>query len=71
MPDSAKLTKSQRLQALIDELQRPDQYRLWAEYVPRQGWFAQPDEPRWFGDPGEYLGRNYADAAQAIRRLLA
>ena len=65
------VTKRERLQALIDELQRPDQYKLWAEFVHGVGWFAQPEEPRWIGDQGEWLGRNYTDAAQAVRRMLA
>ena len=44
---------------------------LYYFYSERRGphWFAAPYESRWFGDTGEYLGKNGIEALDTIKRL--
>jgi hypothetical protein len=66
----ARITRAIYLQNLVDSLREPVNYKFTIEFRPFQGWFAVPDEPRWFGDDGEYLGARWQDAVRAIKSLL-
>jgi hypothetical protein len=46
-------TKTEELQAFIDNLLTDDHYEFIIEYRrPGKGWFAMPTEQRFFGDDG-------------------
>jgi len=61
--------KTERLQQLANELKTLDQYDFLIEWQGSCFW-AHPDEPRWFGDQGEYLGPNYDEARLTLHSIL-
>jgi hypothetical protein len=36
------------------------------EFVPFSGWWVKPDEARYIGDCGDWIGHNYAEAVTYI-----
>lgn len=44
-------------------------YEFEAEFVPLKGWFAIPDEARFVGDEGDFLGKNFEEAIAAARQI--
>ncbi|MGA1476548.1 MAG: hypothetical protein ACO4AI_15580 [Prochlorothrix sp.] len=67
----AKSTKT-RLQDWIDQNTDPSyHYRFQIEYRgPNGGYWAVPDESRYFGDRGEYLGGCYDVCIATLNHLL-
>lgn len=41
----------------------------WIDYRHNIGWYAVPDFQRHFDDDGEFLGRNYKQACEAIPKI--
>lgn len=64
--------KSRRefLQEVADELRLDDQYEFWIEFRGAAGWWAVASEARWFGDQGEYLGRDWRQAELTLGLIL-
>ncbi len=65
-----RLTLTEQLQALADELRTEDQHNFLVEYHRGVGWLAIPEESRHFNDGGEYLGPDYEAAERTLRMLL-
>lgn len=63
-------TKTEHLQALWDTL-APTYAACHIVYRPFSGWYSCGDEPKHFGDDGDYLGFNAAQAEDCIRDLWA
>jgi hypothetical protein len=63
------MTKTEYLQNLADSLKSDRDYEFVIEFRPFMGWFAVPDEQRWIGDRGEYLGLDWKQAEYTIRSL--
>ena len=63
-------SKTEKLQALANELRTDDQCEFWIEYRPNRGWYAVATESRWFGDEGTYLGAVYKDAREGLMCIL-
>ncbi len=40
------------------------------EYRPFDGWYTVPDDPRYAGDPGEFLGVNWKQSAESIKDFI-
>lgn len=64
------MTKTEKLNALLDEFLKDEHGDVFIEFRPFHGWFAI-GEPRYIGDKGEYLGRDYREAEQTIPFLFA
>lgn len=60
-------TKTERLQALWDG--NSDLMVATIEFRPFKGWYADPDEARYFYDEGLYLGANWIAAERTIKSL--
>jgi hypothetical protein len=65
------MNKREKLQAIADEgvKMNPDNHPFSIEW--RGGWWAIPEEPRHFGDRGEFLGYNFKQAQNQLSFLLA
>ena len=65
-------TKSvqQRLQTLVDELTKPEHYKF-EVYRKSDGYYLIPDETRWLGDKGDYIGPSFEEAEKEIRLILS
>lgn len=65
------MNKTDILQQMIDDIQkeRPEIGDWIAEYKGKSGWWVFPCEPRFIGDNGEFLGKNYKQAKHAIIEL--
>ena len=48
---------------------REELYIFEAEFIPRKGWFAIPDELRYYDDEGEFLGKNFEDAIASAKNI--
>jgi hypothetical protein len=57
-------TRAEQLQAQWDSW--PDLMDARIVYRPFKGWYAEPDEGRYFGDEGEWLGDNWREALETI-----
>lgn len=55
-----------RLEQLLLENREDEHGQWWVEYRPFAGWYALPDYPRYFGDDGVFLGKNYQDALKQL-----
>jgi hypothetical protein len=66
------VTKREQLQKIIDDAveEKPILYRYYAEFRGRGGWWAVPEQQRFFGDNGEYLGPDFRTAKQTLMSLL-
>lgn len=66
------MTKQEQLQKLVDDAceKKPEYYTFHVEFRGRAGWWAIPEERRWFGDAGEYLGANFSAAKKTLFELL-
>lgn len=67
------MTKQEQLQQLVDHYIENDDtlYQFSVEFRGRSGWWAVPDEYRYFGDKGEYLGQNFDQAKKTLMLLFA
>lgn len=64
-----KLTKCDLLnQHLLKHIQ-PYHGDWCVEWRAGEGWYAIPDEPRHFNDEGEFLGRDFDEALEALKCL--
>ena len=63
-------SKTEKLQALANELRTDDQHEFWIEYRPNRGWYAVATESRWIGDEGTCLGAVYKEAREWLMRIL-
>lgn len=66
------MTRQQYLQDLMD-LKTKDHPEIgdWLiEYRPFDGWYSVPDEPRYIGDPGEFLGSDWKQSAESIKDFI-
>ena len=61
--------KTTQLQNLADELRTDEQYNFQIQWRGN-GFWAIPDESRWIGDDGEYLGPKKFEAEISLRALL-
>lgn len=55
-----------RLRELLLESREEEVDNWWVEYRPFFGWYALPDCPRYFGDDGVFLGKNYQEALKQL-----
>lgn len=62
-----RITKRERLQTAWER--DPLMMEVEIEFRPFKGWYAMPNEGRHFGDEGDFLGANYAEALAWIERL--
>lgn len=66
----AKPTRKEYLQSLADKLRTDKQYEFEIQFRGRGGWWGEPNEVRWIGDAGEFLGMDWREAEKAIKSLL-
>ena len=66
-----KPTKKEQLDKIMAEARngRKHLYVFEAKFIPRKGWFAIPDEDRWYGDEGEFLGATFKSAIAAAKNI--
>jgi hypothetical protein len=66
------MTKQEELQKLVDEAceRNSGYYHFHVEFRGGAGWWAVPEESRWFGDAGEYLGANFSAAKKTLSIIL-
>lgn len=64
-----RTTKQQRLQAAWNACECLMEALI--VFRPFKGWFVEPDEPRHFGDDGDWMGANWIDALDYIRYMTA
>jgi hypothetical protein len=64
------MNKTEKLQALCQELVTDYQHEFLIEYRPFRGWYGIADEPRWFNDNGEFLGATYQEARESLMSIL-
>lgn len=66
----AKINRTEYLQSIIDEyIDTELHYEYRIQYFYGDGWYAIPDEQRYFGDREEYLGKNWKIAEEEISYL--
>lgn len=68
-----KINKIDLLQSRLNELLKED-VRIetwWIEYRPFSGWYSVCDYPRFSGDDGVFLGKNYQEAFKNMEVLFA
>lgn len=66
-----RISVKRQLQVLADSLQTEDHYEFEIVYRGlRSGYWAIPDEPRWYGDEGSYLGDDLKSASRTLRAML-
>jgi hypothetical protein len=67
------MTKRDRLQKMVDDAveNNPDYHSFSVEFRGRAGWWAIPEDCRYFGDQGEYLGQDFKSAERTLGALLA
>jgi hypothetical protein len=67
----SKPTKKQQLDAIMADARngREHLYIFEAEFIPRKGWYAIPDESRWYGDGGDFLGKDFKSAIAAAKNI--
>lgn len=68
-----KINKIELLQSRLDELLNDDNRveTWWVEYRPFCGWYAMCNYPRFIGDDGIFLGKNYQEALKNMEFLFA
>ena len=66
-----KPTKKEQLDTIMSEARngRENLYVFESEFIPRKGWFAIPDEARYYGDKGEFLGKTFEGAIAAAKNI--
>ncbi len=66
-----KPTKKEQLDLILEEARddRDELYIFEAEFIPTKGWYAIPDEHRWYGDNGDFLGKNFEEAIAAAKNI--
>lgn len=64
------MTKADYLQRVANELRENDQWDFEIVFRPGKGWYGITEEPRYWGDDGEYLGENWGEAEKALRNIL-
>lgn len=66
------MTRQQYLQDLMDlkSKDHPEIGDWYIEYRPFDGWYSVPDDPRYIGDPGEFLGVNWKQSAESIKDFI-
>jgi hypothetical protein len=71
MTRRARPTKTDLLQSAWDALleAHPEYDDVAVEFRPFHGWFVVYSTPAFFGDDGQFIGRNYAQASEYIRGL--
>lgn len=62
-----RMTLTEQLQAAWDSV--PDLMEAEIVFRPFRGWYADPDEQRYFLDEGEPLGANWREAVETIKWL--
>jgi len=67
----SKPTKKEQLDLILEErhLENPNTYQFYSEFIPAKGWYAIPEEPRWYGDGGDFLGKNFEEAIAAAKNI--
>lgn len=60
-------TKTEHLQTLWDSI--PYLMEATIEFKGIAGWWVTPEQQRWWGDNGDYAGRNFQEAEAYIRSL--
>jgi len=70
------MNRQQYLQSLVDQPlvdhESSDDPDFWfVEFRGGGGWWAVASDCRWFGDAGEYLGRNWQQAEKTIKYLFS
>lgn len=65
------MSRTEYLQNLLDSVLQDDHGQWFMEYRPFNGWYACPDEPRYFGDDGVFLGGTWDRAEREIKYLFA
>ena len=65
-------SKKDHLQEIADKAyaRKDFTYYFMIEFRGAGGWWAIPENPRWFQDEGEFLGMNYVAALKQLHRLL-
>lgn len=64
-----KLTKRDLLNRHLLKLLKPYHGNWCVEWRTGEGWYAVPDELRHFNDEGEFLGKDFDEAIEALRSL--
>ena len=64
------MTKTEKLQKIWDDNKESCHYNFQIIWRGFGGWWAIPDEIRWWGDEGEFLGRSFVEAEVTLRSLL-
>lgn len=64
-------SKTARLQEILEDLLVPGKHGEWnVVYRPGSGYWMEPEESRYFGDEGEFLGEDFETAAKTILLLI-
>lgn len=70
------MSKTELLQSILNQSDPDSEYYEdsgnWlfvAEYRPRKGWWAIPTEARYWGDEGEYLGKDMIESLITLKYL--
>lgn len=66
------MTKQEQLQKMVDDAcqRNSEYYTFTVEFRGAGGWWAFPDERRWVGDDGEYLGTDFSEAKKTLSIIL-
>lgn len=66
------MTKREQLQKIVDDavIENSDLFEFTVEFRGRGGWWAIPDQLRWFNDCGEFLGHKYEEAESMLKSIL-
>jgi len=68
----SKRAEQELLQAIADQAveDNPNLYQFTIEWRTKTGFWAVPDESRWIGDNGDYLGTDLATAKKVLEENL-
>lgn len=59
------------LQSLADQIDEEKGYYKFFVERKKSGYFLVPEEPRYLGDEGEFMGKNFEDAKIAITKFVS
>jgi hypothetical protein len=62
-------SKTEQINDILESVIDDEGWKPYAEYTPGKGWFVITPEPRWFGDRGEFLGKDFKSAIAAAKNI--
>ena len=64
-------SKTEQINDIIKAILREedDDWECYVKFVPGKGWYLRSEQIRWYGDEGEFFGKNFKSAIAAAKNI--